>query len=611
MSPTGPLFSASPAARRIPLPAVGALLLCLTPRPVAGQDLEHFRHRIATDREAGLAEGWAALEAGTFSRDPSSLRMLLWFMGGAAVGDANDQALADVRALLDEMAVGEGDVVAGSLSGFLHAQRLLDLGEVGQGLVSVLEAANAIGQVEDAGLRRIITGELCRGYSGAGRLDEALEHCRRHRSLVEGDGDAAALARARYLEASVLSRKGEHREAILAWEAARQGFLSVGLDGLAARTSGGLAADLVTVGEAESALPHALTALEAAVAGGSATSIAIAGGVVGEVLLQLERPGEARAAFEEALAALEGHTQPGIRGYLLRWLEEALLAEPQVDVPALAEVRSRQAELATARLPTPEEASTIETLEQVLLQRELDLRIRELEQEARIQQLELQTVLTEAERQEALLRAQRTTTTLMVVAASALALALVALLLLLRSQRNLAGTLRTQALRDELTGLPNRRALSEAVTHLLEDPEATQRGHALLLVDVDHFKRVNDQGGHPFGDTILVSIARRMQAHAPPGALVARLGGEEFALLAQDIGHTGALELAESVRAGVEAEPFSLHGRPFPVTVSVGVALYTGGEYADWMGPADAALYRAKGEGRNRVVEAARPAPTV
>jgi diguanylate cyclase (GGDEF)-like protein len=150
------------------------------------------------------------------------------------------------------------------------------------------------------------------------------------------------------------------------------------------------------------------------------------------------------------------------------------------------------------------------------------------------------------------------------------------------------------ALLDELTGLANRRAFRERLAGL--GRAARGRGFALTLVDIDHFKRINDVHGHDVGDQVLVTAARTLRAHARRGDLVARIGGEEFCVLQADITED-AIALAEDLRIAIASIR-----EPVAITASFGVC-HTGIAPADrLLKGADQALYRAKRAGRDRVV---------
>lgn len=162
--------------------------------------------------------------------------------------------------------------------------------------------------------------------------------------------------------------------------------------------------------------------------------------------------------------------------------------------------------------------------------------------------------------------------------------------------------LRRLATRDQLTGLLNRRELDRI---LAEEEERSHRfGHslALVLVDVDHFKSVNDTHGHPVGDAVLREIARRLADAVRTVDRVARFGGEEFALILMESDRATALDTARRICAAVEREPVLAHETlPLQLTVSAGVAvLPADARTTDGLiQAADKALYAAKNSGRN------------
>ncbi|NVZ73110.1 GGDEF domain-containing protein [Pseudomonas costantinii] len=161
---------------------------------------------------------------------------------------------------------------------------------------------------------------------------------------------------------------------------------------------------------------------------------------------------------------------------------------------------------------------------------------------------------------------------------------------------------RQKALIDPLTGLPNRAAWSERLDH--EVNTWHQRGNSLSLamLDLDHFKRINDGYGHLAGDKVLKIIANVLRKRLRPTDFIARFGGEEFVLLMPDSSLADALAVGEVLRAAIEACPFHFKGEPVTITVSMGVAQFQPGERSELaLKRADEALYRAKAAGRNRV----------
>jgi diguanylate cyclase len=165
---------------------------------------------------------------------------------------------------------------------------------------------------------------------------------------------------------------------------------------------------------------------------------------------------------------------------------------------------------------------------------------------------------------------------------------------------------RGEALVDSLTGLANRRSFDRALVKAIQAQQPTT---ALLVADIDLFKRINDTYGHPFGDTVLRVVAQAIQTCLSGDLMAARVGGEEFAVLAPGMGRTDALQLAEKIRSTVAASRIKRKDQAQPIgsiSISLGVALWSPSDRADsWFERADRALYISKANGRNRVTLAA------
>lgn len=161
---------------------------------------------------------------------------------------------------------------------------------------------------------------------------------------------------------------------------------------------------------------------------------------------------------------------------------------------------------------------------------------------------------------------------------------------------------RQKALLDPLTGLPNRAAWSERLE--LEQARWQRYGGELLVavLDIDHFKRINDEYGHLAGDRVLKIIAGELRKRLRKTDFIARFGGEEFALLIPSTPLPGGLQLLETLRAAIEACPFHFRGERVVVSLSAGISAFAGEEPGEQVfARADQALYRAKRAGRNRV----------
>ena len=309
----------------------------------------------------------------------------------------------------------------------------------------------------------------------------------------------------------------------------------------------------------------------------------------GIALHQLRRPVESVAALNDALAVFKGADSPAERA---RTHEE------------LSKVMVGQADWRGAY----EQQRLMRDVNEQLLRRQIDERFAALKVEydsaARDQEMRLlqreQAATAFALEQERLAGRLRSAT----VAMGTVLLTLVALLAWRQRRGKLA--MRRLALTDELTDLPNRRdVLSRLDTRL-------RRGGAcaLLIVDLDHFKRINDTHGHPAGDEVLRQTSAALRDGAPAGAFLGRLGGEEFVVALPDTPIGAAIDLAESLRQAIASLDLGAAGLAGPVTASIGVTASALGDNASQLlRRADRALYAAKAAGRNRVESEAAPGP--
>ncbi|HUH06855.1 MAG TPA: EAL domain-containing protein [Egibacteraceae bacterium] len=172
-------------------------------------------------------------------------------------------------------------------------------------------------------------------------------------------------------------------------------------------------------------------------------------------------------------------------------------------------------------------------------------------------------------------------------------------------RKSLGDQLAFQALHDELTGLPNRALLSDRLDQALERRERSRSQIAVVLLDLDGFKEINDSMGHHAGDELLIRVAERLQLAVRPEDTVARLGGDEFVLVCDVADGDDAMLVAERISAAFDG-PFELSAGSVPVTASIGFTVTDHpSESADkLLRDADVAMYRAKKLGRNRHVAA-------
>lgn len=166
---------------------------------------------------------------------------------------------------------------------------------------------------------------------------------------------------------------------------------------------------------------------------------------------------------------------------------------------------------------------------------------------------------------------------------------------------------RSDASHDALTGLENRRSLEAFLLRLIADLDrqgALSAAASVLVLDIDHFKKVNDQYGHDGGDKVLTAVAQILQRSLRTGDIAARFGGEEFLIVLPRATKEVAATIAERVRLAIAENKFDVGiDSPINITISIGVAQFQpGNSMTDWFKHADEALYSAKQQGRNRVI---------
>jgi len=160
-----------------------------------------------------------------------------------------------------------------------------------------------------------------------------------------------------------------------------------------------------------------------------------------------------------------------------------------------------------------------------------------------------------------------------------------------------------QSRTDTLTGIANRRAIFEQLDSELSRAEREGKSISIAMLDIDHFKAVNDTYGHQAGDAVLKECVARITGSIRPYDMLGRYGGEEFLLVLPCTGEDNAAIVCERILGNVQARPLSVNGISIDVTLSIGLATWSGREDADKLVAAsDKALYMAKDKGRNRVV---------
>ncbi|VVP65407.1 hypothetical protein PS914_00088 [Pseudomonas fluorescens] len=178
---------------------------------------------------------------------------------------------------------------------------------------------------------------------------------------------------------------------------------------------------------------------------------------------------------------------------------------------------------------------------------------------------------------------------------------LIVLALLNRVIKRYQGKIQTQATLDSLTELPNRRGFDLLAAQAMHEAQREPRPLTALLLDLDHFKALNDTHGHLAGDQVLIGFARDLESCLRHSDIVCRWGGEEFIVLLKDTDGDTAKMIAEKIRRHVEKQRYAYHGKQLQVTVSIGLTtLQTDDTLHTLLSRADQAMYRAKHSGRNR-----------
>lgn len=478
---------------------------------------------------------------------------------------------------------------------------------------------------------------LARLAADDGDLTEAGARASAALALAEALGDPGLLARALGTQGWLQAARGDGDASRRDFAQAERTLRGAGRPDVQARLSLLAARAAVALGDA-AALDRAVRgALQQAQAAASPRLEALALTNLSDQMLRRGRPADALAAVQRALPAVRRHDDRRVERALMhngalaliglgRAAEARVQAERMLELWAVEGTLGEQAgalrEVADALADAGQPRAALDLFHR---ERALNDRIMAAQREGAERSLRVrydrdsdQRRIELAARDNAIaasdLHNQALTQRLWVVAAAVVAAAALLVGVLLRrvqaTQRSLERSqarLREQSEIDPLTGSANRRCGQQRLD-AMSTGDGGFRG-ALLLVDVDHFKRVNDDQGHAAGDQVLVEVARRLQAAVRAGDLLVRWGGEEFLVIAPDIAGAALEDLALRLLRAVGDAPVPLaDGRSLPVTVSVGHAAFPLPPRAEAIGweralnLADMALYTAKSQGRRRAV---------
>jgi len=578
-------------------------LVLSTAAAAATVDLPKLRHLSEAQPAQALADGRQLLDAGKLSDSPADAREVLRWMGRAALMLSDDAAIAEVVLRLDGLAQTHADTVSKAYAGFLRAQRLGNQNRAREALAEALASADLLQEQKDPKLLALSDYNLCNAYYEAEEFARALPFCQRSGERWRQAGEAYEEAVAINLEAIVRYNQNDTKAAIALLEHARDRMHGLGEESMVVSFNDNLSRLYIDQGRAEEALELTRKAYATDRANGRLSYAVLARANIARALSALKRHDEAQ---KEIAATVEEARANKLASLLPDLLDtQSRIAETGGDLK-LALKSLRESNDLDQNAPKQASGSTsISDLEARFAAREKELQIRELEHANQAKQLQLAAANAQAVEHEQQMSRQKLVLAAAGAGLAALAIIIALLYQLLRVQTKHGAELSLQALRDPLTGVDNRRALFTNMRELLSRG-IPQNEHALLLIDLDHFKRINDSHGHPAGDAVLVAVAMQLKQQLQGRCSLARLGGEEFAVLCPASGRSAALGLAEELRVAVAATALLDLPVPTQVTASIGVALFEGkGSLDDWMRAVDRALYAAKARGRNCVVEAA------
>ena len=547
-------------------------------------------NNIAYDRPAAavpVAE--AVVRAARSARDSRNLAAGMTCEGYARgmLGQTSEAALLHEEAVILAERAGDPEVLADALA--LRGESRHYHGRYDDAIADLDRAYRINTEIGLAAGQRYTLNAIANVYSdpNVGEYDKAISY---YRQLLDADqkaGDRAGMATAIFNMAGALEQKGELAAALREYERALE------ID----RARG----DAASVAEEERAVGIVMTKQ-----GRPAEALPWINRSLAHFLRTRDIEGQARVRLSRSTTLLA----MGDNAAALADLEFARTHfEQQGNDRYMARVHELRAQAfaASGQWQRAYEASLDHRAVQSALEKRVredqSMRLRVQFDAAKKEQENRALVIENAHRGEALRNAERVRglqRQVIVLGAGVLLLVLA----LAFQQVNKGRRLRQLAMTDELTGMPNRRNILGFLDEQAKACVEEQRLLSVLTIDVDHFKKINDAHGHHGGDTVLRDVASVLEGGLPHGARVGRMGGEEFLAVLPGRGGDEAFAAAELLRHAVEGGGLQGHNPEAPVTISVGVAVLEGLDTDSLLTRADAALYRAKREGRNRSVRA-------
>ncbi|EHR69546.1 diguanylate cyclase (GGDEF) domain-containing protein [Burkholderiales bacterium JOSHI_001] len=540
--------------------------------------------RVLSDIDALLAisvadAGLALVTGGVNQSEHAPWLRLRACRAGMLLSEGRRQeGLTELEAVLEAQA-GATDASAVALARLergLYRSRQGDLDAGQKDLLEACAALKPLGNVRDLNL---CLGHLANHYKRVGDTDEALRLLMPLRDAARHDGADFDDAVYTFGMAQVLQRQSRWDEALVAYRETSQAHERLQDRIGQGYSEHGIAQVLLKQGQPALALRHVERALALVDRPSDPGQYELIVVLQAELLQALGRPQAALACLDEVEGAVrQRQSLPAMADWMrVRAQTMRALGHWREAYDALTEARDLEARLQAQQLS-----------EQSARWRMQFNRARDAEELSNLRRL--------YEQGQQLRRMQALALGLGVLLLAGL------VVLALRKVRQ-ARLLQAQASTDELTGLPNRRAVMAYVAQELQRARRPGGAMSLLLVDVDFFKRVNDTHGHPVGDAVLRHMARMLGEDLRERDRVGRIGGEEFVVVLPGAGLRDAQQVAERMRKRIAASPLQLDALSVPFTISIGVAqAMPTGTVEGLVEQADGALYRAKGSGRNRVM---------
>ena len=545
--------------------------------------VEAFRRLSVEDPLACLRSGEDLIAGEWATAHPEWRREIVLRMARAASLVSDPQQLDAAVSRLEAQAASRGDPVAGAYARIVRAAAWAEAGRVADAVEAATAAATVLRESGDETLRAVAAIEMCDVTARAARAELAAPHCTEARRLWVSLGDSYQIGRADNYLSMIARDAGDTDEAIRVGKRAREEFVQAGMPSLGSMMDDNLAGMYLDAGDAAQALALSSSALRNEEAAGKAQHAVLSRMNIARALALLGRHREAKETIARAIADAE---RIGYDVALTNLYQVQLEVGKAAGDSELVQRAAAQVVDTVARLSAAEREKALS------------------EAEARYR-----TAVAESEvaRLDASMARQRLRMILVAVSGASFAIIAALLLLLVRAGRRRERELGVLSRTDSLTGTATRRAFVAAADAAFAATVAGGPAAALMVLDADHFKRINDEHGHPAGDEALRQLVARVRGQIRAGDVLGRLGGEEFGVVLADIVGEEAARRAEAIRAAVADRPLDLDGHAVSITASIGVAVLDRDAHAgveQWVAAADAALYEAKRAGRDRVVVA-------